>query len=203
MLSPFLEKPSNVIKRRGFKIELSAVFNMDVTRLLNIIGATTTTRPTKIPISQTQVVAPVSFGVRLAVTITFTTVYGLLFFFIMVQLWLKLYYRHKRLSYQSIFLFICLLWAAVRTTLFSFYFHDSRKANSLSSFPRWLMYAFPSWLQFLTLTLLTLYLAQVRPLLLVVQRNKNYDFILKVGSFLLANFLLGSFLSCNFPARNL
>ena len=107
MLSPFLEKPSNVIKRRGFKIELSAVFNMDVTRLLNIIGATTTTRPTKIPISQTQVVAPVSFGVRLAVTITFTTVYGLLFFFIMVQLWLKLYYRHKRLSYQSIFLFIC------------------------------------------------------------------------------------------------
>ena len=130
------------------------------TRLLN--GGPTpgiASRPTKIPYST--VVPPVSFGVHLAVTITFTTIYGLLFFFILVQLWMILYYRHRRLSYQSVFLFICLLWAAVRTTLFSFYFNDSRKANALSGFPRWLLYAFPICLQFVTLTLLVLYLAQV------------------------------------------
>lgn len=97
----------------------------------------------------------------LALTIVFTTLYALLFFMIVVQLCLILYHKHRRLSYQSVFLFIYLLWAALRTTLFSFYFKNSAQTNTFDRFIRWLLYAFPIYLQFLTLSLLTLYLAKV------------------------------------------
>ncbi|XP_027055634.1 integral membrane protein GPR137B-like isoform X1 [Pocillopora damicornis] len=97
----------------------------------------------------------------LALTIVFTTLYALLFFMIVVQLCLILYHKHRRLSYQSVFLFIYLLWAALRTTLFSFYFKNSAQTKTFDRFIRWLLYAFPIYLQFLTLSLLTLYLAKV------------------------------------------
>ena len=73
------------------------------TRLLN--GGPTpgiASRPTKIPYST--VVPPVSFGVHLAVTITFTTIYGLLFFFILVPTM-----DDFVLSTQKTFLSKCLL----------------------------------------------------------------------------------------------
>ncbi|XP_023583762.1 integral membrane protein GPR137B isoform X2 [Trichechus manatus latirostris] len=99
--------------------------------------------------------------VKLGLTIVYTVFYSLLFLFIYVQLWLVLRYRHKRLSYQSVFLFLCLFWASLRTVLFSFYFKDFVAANSLSPFVFWLLYCFPVCLQFFTLTLMNLYFTQV------------------------------------------
>lgn len=100
--------------------------------------------------------------VKLGLTVVYTVFYALLFVFIYAQLWLVLRYRHKRLSYQSVFLFLCLFWASLRTVLFSFYFRDFVAANSLSPFVFWLLYCFPVCLQFFTLTLMNLYFTQVR-----------------------------------------
>lgn len=78
------------------------------------------------------------------------------------QLWLLYLYGHKRWSYQSVFLFLCLLWAALRTTLFSFYFRNAVEANHLPVAVYWLLYCFPVCLQFFTLSLINLYFTQVR-----------------------------------------
>lgn len=99
--------------------------------------------------------------VKLGLTVVYTVFYSLLFLFIYAQLWLVLRYRHKRLSYQSVFLFLCLFWASLRTVLFSFYFKDFVAANALSPFVFWLLYCFPVCLQFFTLTLMNLYFTQV------------------------------------------
>ncbi|ETE69410.1 Integral membrane protein [Ophiophagus hannah] len=99
--------------------------------------------------------------VKLGLTVAYTVFYSLLFLFIYIQLWLVLHYRHKRFSYQTVFLFLCLLWASLRTVLFSFYFKDFVAANSLSPFAFWLLYCFPVCLQFFTLTLMNLYFTQV------------------------------------------
>lgn len=107
------------------------------------------------------IVPGISSSTHLSLTIVFMTLYALLFLMILVQLCLILYFKHRRLSYQSVFLFIYLFWAALRTTLFSFYFNDTTQANSFVLFARWLLYALPIYLQFLTLSLLTLYLAKV------------------------------------------
>ncbi|KAM3863301.1 G protein-coupled receptor 137Ba [Diretmus argenteus] len=99
--------------------------------------------------------------VTLGLTVVYTVFYSLLFVFVYVQLWLVLRYRHKRLSYQTVFLFLCLLWSALRTVLFSFYFKNFVTANTLGPFPFWLLYCFPVCLQFFTLSLMNLYFAQV------------------------------------------
>uniref|UniRef100_A0A3P9I534 G protein-coupled receptor 137Bb n=1 Tax=Oryzias latipes TaxID=8090 RepID=A0A3P9I534_ORYLA len=99
--------------------------------------------------------------VKLGLTIVYTIFYSLLFAFIYAQLWLVLRYRHKRFSYQTAFLFLCLLWAALRALLFSFYFRDCVTANTFGPFAFWLLYCFPVCLQFFTLSLMNLYCAQV------------------------------------------
>ncbi|XP_046885997.1 G protein-coupled receptor 137Ba isoform X1 [Hypomesus transpacificus] len=99
--------------------------------------------------------------VRLGLTVVYTIFYSLLFVFVYAQLWMVLRYRHKRLSYQTVFLFLCLLWAALRAVLFSFYFRNFVAANTLGPFPFWLLYCFPVCLQFFTLSLMNLYFAQV------------------------------------------
>ncbi|XP_067313900.1 integral membrane protein GPR137 [Pseudorasbora parva] len=99
-------------------------------------------------------------SVQLGVTVLYTCLYGGLFLVVYIQLWLLLLYRHKRWSYQSIFLFLCLFWAALRTTLFSFYFHDALAANRLPTPVYWLLYCFPVCLQFFTLSLFNLYFTQ-------------------------------------------
>lgn len=104
---------------------------------------------------------PISDAARFSLAIVFTSLFALLFLMISVQLCLILYFGHRRLSYQSVFLFIYLFWAALRTTLFSFYFNDSSTVDHLHSFFKWLLFALPIYLQFLTLSLLTLYLAKV------------------------------------------
>ncbi|XP_048028634.1 G protein-coupled receptor 137Ba isoform X1 [Megalobrama amblycephala] len=99
--------------------------------------------------------------VKLGLTLAYTVFYSVLFAFIYAQLWLVLRYRHKRFSYQTAFLFLCLLWAALRALLFSFYFRDCVTANALGPFCFWLLYCFPVCLQFFTLSLMNLYCAQV------------------------------------------
>lgn len=99
--------------------------------------------------------------VTLGLTVAYTVFYSLLFIFVYIQLWLVLRYRHKRFSYQTAFLSLCLLWSALRTVLFSFYFENFVTANTLGPFPFWLLYCFPVCLQFFTLSLMNLYFAQV------------------------------------------
>ncbi|XP_005986547.1 integral membrane protein GPR137C [Latimeria chalumnae] len=107
------------------------------------------------------ITAAVPPAVELGLTVVYTILYSLLFLFVYLQLWLVLHYKHKRFSFQTVFLFLCLLWAALRTTLFSFYFKNCVQANQLQPFPYWLLYCFPVCLQFFTLCLLNLYFAQV------------------------------------------
>lgn len=114
------------------------------------------TLPSPVPLHPA--VAP---SVQLGFTILYTTLYGALFLVLYVQLWLLYLYRHKRWSYQSVFLYLCLLWAALRTTLFSFYFCNALEANHLPVAIYWLLYCFPVCLQFFTLSLINLYFTQV------------------------------------------
>ncbi|XP_012705967.2 integral membrane protein GPR137C [Fundulus heteroclitus] len=103
----------------------------------------------------------ISPTLELSLTAVYTVLYSFLFVFVYLQLWLILHYGHKRFSYQSVFLFLCLLWAALRTTLFSFYFKNVVQANQLQPLAYWLLYCCPVCLQFFTLCLLNLYFTQV------------------------------------------
>ncbi|KAE8286268.1 Integral membrane protein GPR137 Transmembrane 7 superfamily member 1-like 1 protein [Larimichthys crocea] len=49
----------------------------------------------------------------------------------------------------------------LRTTLFSFYFHNALEANHLPVVAYWLLYCFPVCLQFFTLSLINLYFTKV------------------------------------------
>ncbi|XP_068423184.1 integral membrane protein GPR137 [Clinocottus analis] len=111
-------------------------------------------------------------SVQLGFTILYTGLYAALFLVVYAQIWLLYLYRHKRWSYQSVFLFLCLLWAAIRTTLFSFYFRDALEANHLPVAVYWLLYCFPVCLQFFTLSLINLYFTQV---LLKVRETYSSD----------------------------
>lgn len=103
----------------------------------------------------------ISPSLELSLTALYTALYSLLFAFVYLQLWLILHYGHKRFSFQSVFLFLCLLWAALRTTLFSFYFSNASQASRLQPLAYWLLYCCPVCLQFFTLCLLNLYFTQV------------------------------------------
>uniref|UniRef100_G3Q4F1 G protein-coupled receptor 137 n=1 Tax=Gasterosteus aculeatus aculeatus TaxID=481459 RepID=G3Q4F1_GASAC len=111
-------------------------------------------------------------SVKLSFTILYTTLYATLFLVVYAQLWLLYLYRHKRWSYQSVFLFLCLLWAAIRTTLFSFYFCNALQANHLPAAAYWMLYCFPVCLQFFTFSLINLYFTQV---LLKVRETYSSD----------------------------
>ncbi|XP_069036395.1 integral membrane protein GPR137 [Lepisosteus oculatus] len=100
-------------------------------------------------------------SVQLGLTAAYAALYGALFLLAYAQLWLLLVSGHKRWSYQSAFLFLCLLWAGLRATLFSFYFRDTPAANRLPPPAYWLLYCCPVCLQFFTLSLINLYFSQV------------------------------------------
>ncbi|XP_036604434.1 integral membrane protein GPR137C [Trichosurus vulpecula] len=106
-------------------------------------------------------------SVQLVLSILHTLLYAALFSFAYLQLWRLLLYGERRLSYQSLCLFLCLSWAALRTTLFSAAFSLGGSLpllwppSNLHFFSRWLLYCFPSCLQFSTLCLLNLYLAEI------------------------------------------
>ncbi len=119
--------------------------------------------------------AAISPTLELSLTAVYTVLYSFLFVFVYLQLWLILHYGHKRFSYQSVFLFLCLLWAALRTTLFSFYFKNVVQANQLQPLAYWLLYCCPVCLQFFTLCLLNLYFTQVPCTLCVCVRERERE----------------------------
>ncbi|XP_029296866.1 integral membrane protein GPR137 [Cottoperca gobio] len=123
--------------------------------------ASVTAAPPPISSSPLPLRPAIALSVQLGFTILYTSLYAGLFLVVYTQLWLLYLYRHKRWSYQSVFLFLCLLWAALRTTLFSFYFCNALEANHLPVAVYWLLYCFPVCLQFFTLSLINLYFTRV------------------------------------------
>ncbi|XP_075806451.1 integral membrane protein GPR137C isoform X1 [Microtus pennsylvanicus] len=138
--------------------------------------------------------AAVPGSVQLALSVLHALLYAALFAFAYLQLWRLLLYRERRLSYQSLCLFLCLAWAALRTTLFSAAFSLSgslpvlRPPSRLHFFPHWLLYCFPSCLQFSTLCLLNLYLAEVICKVRCATELDKHKILLHLG-FILASFL--------------
>ena len=110
--------------------------------------------------------------VQLSLTIVYIAIFGFIFILSYAQLWLIWYHRHKRLSHQTIFLFLCLVWSGLRTSLFSFYFNNCDTANALPSALFWLLYCFPVCLQFSMLCLLLNFFAQVSTFLWNITFNK-------------------------------
>ncbi|XP_071962595.1 G protein-coupled receptor 137Ba-like [Antedon mediterranea] len=153
------------------------------------------TEPPAVPITGPAV--PPS--VELSFTITFIVLYSFLFFFVYVQLFLILYYKHKRKSYQTVFLFLCLIWAALRTTLFSFYIFNCDLANTLNLCAYFLLYCFPVCLQFTTLCLLIVYFGQVvfkAKIRYEPEKYKRKKLLLRTGvAFLVITFFLVNLLA--------
>ncbi|XP_022108553.1 integral membrane protein GPR137B-like isoform X2 [Acanthaster planci] len=134
--------------------------------------------------------------VELGLTISFITLYGFIFGLVYIQLILILYYGHKRLSFQTVFLFLCLIWAGVRVTLFTFYINNTIQVDDLQIFGYWFFFCFPVCLQFITLCLLVLYFAQVLFKLKARTKPENYKrhirhvritFVVMVTIFLVMN----------------
>uniref|UniRef100_A0A8C4VJN1 G protein-coupled receptor 137C n=1 Tax=Gopherus evgoodei TaxID=1825980 RepID=A0A8C4VJN1_9SAUR len=105
----------------------------------------------------------IPYPVELGLTVLHTALYASLFLFAYLQLWLLLCYGEKRLSYRPLGLSLCLLWAALRTVLFSCYLQNSLRAGPLQRqpFPHWLLFCSPGCLLFASLCLLNLYFAEV------------------------------------------
>lgn len=99
----------------------------------------------------------------LSVVLIQLLLYGGVFGFVYAQLWLVLRYGHKRLSYQTSFLGLVLLWSGLRTLMVSFYFSPQGAGGTRGLSPAlyWSLYGLPVCLQFTTLSLMTLYCAQV------------------------------------------
>nr|XP_032621846.1 integral membrane protein GPR137C [Chelonoidis abingdonii] len=104
----------------------------------------------------------IPYPVELGLTVLHTALYASLFLFAYLQLWLLLCYGEKRLSYRPLGLSLCLLWAALRTVLFSCYLQNSLRAGPLQRqpFPHWLLFCSPGCLLFASLCLLNLYFAE-------------------------------------------
>lgn len=100
-------------------------------------------------------------SVYMPLTIFLITFYAFLFVIVYVQLVLIWYYKHKRFSYQTSFLFLSLFWSALRIVLFSFYFNNADDANKLTFAFYYSLYCFPVFLQYSTLCLLAMYYGKV------------------------------------------
>ena len=119
-------------------------------------------------------------NVYLPLTIILIFFYSLIFTIAYYQLFLIWYYKHKRFSYQTAFLFSSLIWSGLRITLFSFYFKNATDANKLK-FPLYFaFYCLPVVIQFSILCLLLLYYGQVLNNLSI---NKTLFYFLKKGLF--------------------
>lgn len=102
-----------------------------------------------------------SAKVQLSLTSLYISIFAIIFLLAYVQLWMIWYYRHRRLSHQTLFLYLCLIWSGLRTYLFSLYFNECVTPNKYVVF-YCLLYVFPVCLQFTMLCLLLHYFAQVR-----------------------------------------
>lgn len=103
-------------------------------------------------------------ALRLSVVVTITILVAILYILIYVQL---LFILKRRLwfmiiSYQTAFLFVNLLWASLRLSLYTIYFVSSKElVFDLPDTLHWLLVNFPTFLQFLSLALLVHYFGGV------------------------------------------
>ena len=106
---------------------------------------------------------PASQGLHYSVTIVITVLVGILFCLVYLQLILVICFGYKLLTYQTVLLFDILLWAALRLTLYSFYFyHCCEKATKLHGrFLGWFLISLPPCLQYFSLALLVRYFGEV------------------------------------------
>ena len=107
-------------------------------------------------------------ALRLSVVVIITILVGILYILIYVQLlfilWRRLWFM--LFSYQTAFLFVNLLWASLRLSLYTIYFASNDECCKLvfdlpNTF-HWLLVNFPTFLQFLSLALLVHYFGGVR-----------------------------------------
>lgn len=137
-----------------------------------------------------------------------TTLSGGLFLFAYLQLWLLLYYRERRLGYRSVGLFLCLLWAALRTVLFSCCLQSALRGGSghlqllLPPFPHWLLFSLPPCLIFATTSLLGLYFAQVIFKVKCAAEFNKYKVLLYLGSIFVSLLFMFVNLICTLLARD-
>ncbi|KAG6928665.1 G protein-coupled receptor 137C, partial [Chelydra serpentina] len=126
----------------------------------------------------------IPYPLELGLTVLHTALYAALFLFAYLQLWLLLCYGEKRLGYRPLGLFLCLLWAALRTLLFSCHLPGPRRGPPLQRqpFPRWLLYGSPGCLLFASLCLLNLYFAEVIFKVKCAAEFNKYKVLLYVGS---------------------
>ena len=121
------------------------------------------TMPTVGPaVSPANIITPIGQpGVHLGVTVTVTVLVGLLFLAVYVQLMMVLCFGYKLISYQTVLLFDILIWAALRLTLYSFYFRCCDLIQQLNIGWTWLLVAFPLVLQYISLAILVHYFGEV------------------------------------------
>ena len=102
--------------------------------------------------------------VHYSVTIIISVLVGVLFLLVYLQLILVIWFGYKLLTYQTVLLFDILLWAALRLTLYSFYFyHCCDLVNRIEgTFFGWLLVSFPACLQYFSLAVLVHYFGEVR-----------------------------------------
>lgn len=114
---------------------------------------------TAVTLSPGQAPLPVHYGV----TIVITTLVGILFLLVYLQLIMVICFGYKLLTYQTILLFDILLWASLRLTLYSFYFyHCCDLVNRMDgTFAGWILVSFPSALQYFSLAVLVHYFGEV------------------------------------------
>ncbi|XP_030418768.1 integral membrane protein GPR137C isoform X2 [Gopherus flavomarginatus] len=140
----------------------------------------------------------IPYPVELGLTVLHTALYASLFLFAYLQLWLLLCYGEKRLSYRPLGLSLCLLWAALRTVLFSCYLQNSLRAGPLQRqpFPHWLLFCSPGCLLFASLCLLNLYFAEVIFKVKCAAEFNKYKVLLYLGSIFTSLLFLVVNLTC-------
>lgn len=117
-----------------------------------------TSTPSYQPIGPPEVAFPIHLGVMIAVSL----LVGILFAAIYIQLIMVICFGYKLFSYQTVLLFNILLWAALRLTLYSFYYyHCCEAVRLLNGGVGWVLVAFPSALQYLSLAILVRYFGEV------------------------------------------
>lgn len=114
------------------------------------------------PSSSSLVPGEVALPVHLAVIILISVLVLILFIAIYVQLILVMWFGYKLISYQTVLLFNILLWAALRLTLYSFYYyHCCESVRLLSGVTGYVVVAFPAVLQYFSLAVLVRYFGEV------------------------------------------
>ena len=122
------------------------------------------------PTSASLVPGEVALPVHLTVIVLISVLVAVLFVAIYIQLILVIWFGYKLLSYQTVLLFSILLWAALRLTLYSFYYyHCCESVRLLNGVVGWVVVDLPAVLQYFSLAVLVRYFGEV----------SSYSFFLK------------------------